>query len=224
MIYLSGAVRPELLRVPNTGFILTPMMGNRPDLTAVTWAADTGCFSKAVQYQHGRYITWLEERMAPYRATCLFATAPDVVGDAEATWVRSRPLLPLIRALGYPAALVAQDGIERLPIAWDAFDVLFIGGTTEWKLSRTVVELAADARAHDKRVHCGRVNSLTRLRRAKAMGCHSADGTFLAFGPDKNLPRVRNWMLWMEMLDRQPSLFTGAAEPEETLAPLEVTA
>ncbi|MET7951050.1 hypothetical protein [Micromonospora sp. NPDC005324] len=40
----------------------------------------------------------------------------------------------------------------------------------------------------------GRVNSLRRLRHATAIGCHSADGTYLAFGPDQNLPNLLSWL------------------------------
>lgn len=40
----------------------------------------------------------------------------------------------------------------------------------------------------------GRVNSLRRLRHAAAIGCDSADGTYLAFGPDRNLPRLLDWI------------------------------
>jgi hypothetical protein len=29
---------------------------------------------------------------------------------------------------------------------------------------------------------------------AKRMGCDSADGTFLAYGPDVNLPRLLSWL------------------------------
>jgi hypothetical protein len=35
---------------------------------------------------------------------------------------------------------------------------------------------------------------LRRLRYATSIGCHSADGTFLAFGPDRNLPRLLGWL------------------------------
>ncbi len=43
-------------------------------------------------------------------------------------------------------------------------------------------------------VHCGRVNSLKRLRYAASIGCQSADGTFLAYGPDRNLPVLLGWL------------------------------
>jgi len=39
-----------------------------------------------------------------------------------------------------------------------------------------------------------RVNSLRRLRHAAAIGCESADGTFLAYGPDRNLPTLLGWL------------------------------
>lgn len=33
-----------------------------------------------------------------------------------------------------------------------------------------------------------------RYRYAHALGCDSADGTFLTFGPDANLPRFKAWL------------------------------
>jgi len=49
----------------------------------------------------------------------------------------------------------------------------------------------------------GRVNSFKRLRLAAALGCDSADGTFLAFAPDKNKKILLNWM---QSLHSQPFL------------------
>ena len=191
MIYLSGAVRAELPAI-GIGYMLTPMMGNAPDLSTATWGADTGCFAKPEAYSEAGYLKWLGERAGKGR--CLFATAPDVVGNAATTLDRSMPVLPMLRRLGYPAALVAQDGLESLVIPWDAFDVLFIGGSTEWKLSAVAAGIVAEAKARGKWVHMGRVNSWRRLQYAASIGCDSADGTFLAFGPAKNLPRLRSWI------------------------------
>jgi hypothetical protein len=36
--------------------------------------------------------------------------------------------------LGYPAAFVAQDRWDETATPWDEFDVLFVGGSTEFKL------------------------------------------------------------------------------------------
>lgn len=171
--------------------IETPKQGNRPVLGA-RWCADNGCFGKGYPGDTAWYA-WLE-RNAHRAADCVFAVAPDVVGDAAATLARSGPWLPKIRALGYPAALVAQDGLEDLPVPWDTFDVLFIGGTTEWKLGHHARALTAEAKRRGKWVHMGRVNSAKRLRYADAIGCDSADGTYIAFAPDQNLPNVLAWL------------------------------
>lgn len=194
MIYLSGAIHPEALgRRPDLGVMLTPMMGNRPKLANVTWGADNGCFATPEKYTDEMYRAFLVRYQA-HRDRCLFATAPDVVGDAAATLARSLDALPWIRALGYRAALVAQDGLEDLSVPWDAFDVLFVGGTTDWKLSEAAYALAAEADARGKWTHQGRVNSWRRLKAAAVSGFDSADGTFLAFGPDRNLPRLLGWL------------------------------
>ena len=171
------------------GYIDTPAQGNkRPD--GVAFCMDNGAFSD--KFDEAKWWRFLTENAHAAR-DCLFAVAPDVVGDAAATIERSLPWLPKIRALGYPAAFVAQDGQEDLTVPWDEFDCLFIGGTTSWKLGPYARELVREAKARGKWVHMGRVNSERRWRYADAIGCDSCDGTFLTFGPDVNLPRLLAW-------------------------------
>jgi len=202
VIYLSGAVRSDL--PPEVGVIVGPRQGNLipPDRQ---WAFDNGCFRDPDAFDRDRWLAELVTRGGHDR--CLFAVAPDVVGDAVETLRRSLPVLPLIRAIGVPAALVAQDGLEALPVPWDAFDCLFVGGSTAWKLSEAAYALAAEAKRRGKHTHMGRVNSLRRLRAAMVGGYDSADGTFLTFGPNVNLPRVR---AWLDALNRQPALWEVA--------------
>ena len=173
--------------------MLTPMMGNAlPDDRL--WAADTGCFGAPQKHSDDGYLRWLEKRHHGVDR-CLFATAPDVVKDAHATMARSMPMLPRIREVGYKAALVAQDGLEEIDVPWDAFDCLFMGGSTEWKLGVHAKALMREARRQGKWVHCGRVNSKKRYLWSIAQGAHSSDGTFVAFGPDTNIPRLRRWFV-----------------------------
>lgn len=173
------------------GCIDTPSQ-HKPRPPGAVWCADNDCFG--TRYPGDKaWLAWLV-RNAADAPTCLFAVAPDVVGDAAATLARSAPHLPAIRGLGYPAALVAQDGLEHLDIPWDTFDVLFIGGTTAWKLGAAARSIVADAKTRGKHVHMGRVNSERRYRYAHAIGCDSVDGTYLVFGPDKNLPNVLAWV------------------------------
>ena len=187
------------------GYIDTPAQGNsRPD--DVVWCADNGCYSD--RWDEAKWWKFLQDN-AHAADSCLFAVAPDVVGDALATHERSEPWLPKIRALGYPVAYVAQDGLEDLELPhdgtdwWDDFDVLFIGGTTEWKLGPHARRLVREAKARGKHVHMGRVNSARRYRYAHAIGCDSVDGTFLTQGPDVNLPRLLSWA----HLEAQTELF-----------------
>lgn len=193
MIYLSGATRAEVVQ-SGIGFIATPANGQVTQLGCYpAWAADNGCFAQADRFDLSRYLAWLD-KLRPHQARCLFATAPDVVGDAQATWRRAAPALPLLREMGYRAALVAQDGLETMAVEWDALDCLFIGGSTAWKLSLAAATLVRQARERDKWVHMGRVNSRRRMLYAHAIGCQSCDGTYIKFGPDKNLPRLSRWV------------------------------
>jgi EAL domain-containing protein (putative c-di-GMP-specific phosphodiesterase class I) len=88
-------------------------------------------------------------------------------------------------------------------LPWTQFDVLFVGGTTEWKLGLEARGLVAEAKRRGKHVHMGRVNSEKRLRYAAAIGCDSADGTCLTRGPDVNLPKV---LAWLRAVNEQPPL------------------
>ncbi|MCW6005378.1 hypothetical protein K1W54_12410 [Micromonospora sp. CPCC 205371] len=188
----SGPLVRDAMRAGRLGMITTPAAGNAV-LEGVDWCADNGCFTPGRYPGDDRYLAWLA-RHAIHAARCAFATAPDVVGDAAATLARSVPMLPRIRMAGFRAALVAQDGLEHLPVPWDLLDAMFLGGTTAWKLGPAAAELAAEARARGLTVHMGRVNSLRRLRHAAAIGCRSADGTHLAYGPDRNLPTLLRWL------------------------------
>lgn len=190
-------------------YIDTPAQGNKP-LDGVTWCADNGCFSDS--WDAEKWWVWLSRQPVTRIRCCAFAVAPDVVADAGATLERGRPWLCKIRELGYPVAYVAQDGFEACRPHWWEFDVLFIGGSTEWKLGHQARAAVAEAKARGKRVHMGRVNSLKRLRYAQAIGCDSVDGTFLTRGPDVNLLRVRRWL--RELDEQQPLDFVPDRETE----------
>lgn len=180
----------EAMTERRLGCIITPAQGNLIPENAY-WIADNGCFGKGYPGDTA-WVEWLRSKRE-HRSRCLFATAPDVIGDARATLARSAPWLPVIRRLGYPAALVAQDGLESLTVPWRSFDVLFIGGSTDWKLGENVRTLVSEAIMQGKPVHMGRVNSHKRFTYARQIGCSTADGTYVTFGPDVNLPKALAW-------------------------------
>jgi hypothetical protein len=195
--YLTGvsnaAVR-AIARLEDIGLLVTPDTKYDAQVDDYpAWAADNGCFAHPETCGGKAYLRWLDSFTPEQRARALFATAPDVVGNAVETLARSAPAMPKIRALGYKVALVAQDGLEQLDVPWAEFDVLFIGGSTEWKLSPAARALTREAKARGKTVHMGRVNSYKRLKIADDFGVDTADGTFLKFGPTENLGRLLNW-------------------------------
>lgn len=203
-MYYANPSTPTVRAAMTAGLInciVTPLQGNT--IQPEWWlCADNGCFGRGYPGD-AAWWAWLQTLPAD---RCRFAVAPDVVGDAEATEARSLPWLSRIRSLGIPAAFVAQDGLENLTVPWDEFDVLFVGGSTEWKLGRHARGIVRQAKARGKQVHMGRVNSFTRLRYATAIECDSADGTYVAFGPDVNLPDVLGWL---RDVNSQGSLFSG---------------
>ncbi|MDQ1033551.1 hypothetical protein QF035_011220 [Streptomyces umbrinus] len=206
MLYLatpSGADVRAAMQAGLLACMTTPAQGNVIPPGAL-YACDNGKFGKGWPGT-GLWSAWLKatvDRYGPDR--CLWAVAPDVPMDAAATLAKSVPWLARIRTLGIPVAFAAQDGSEHGLIPWGSFDVLFLAGTTAWKTGPAAHGLALEARERGLAVHMGRVNSRRRLRIAQAFGCASCDGTYLAFGPDTNLPRL---LAWMNELRAIPTLF-----------------
>lgn len=163
------------------------------------WAGDNDCFN-GFNIDAFLMMLWNHRDV---RKRCLFITSPDVVGNAKKTLFRFLLWAPVIRLMGYPVALVAQDGLENLPIPWFAFECLFVGGTTEWKLSQEAVSLVREAKQHGKWVHIGRVNSQKRIRFCYGAGADSFDGSGFGMEPDAKL----KWALpLLRSLDLQQEL------------------
>lgn len=171
------------------------------------WAADNGAFTTSeAGFSAKRFRSMLAKpELTIARDRCRFVVAPDrlvvldsgvVLGDAAGTLEQFTDWSHEIRALGFPVALVAQNGLEALLdlVPWDLVDVLFIGGDDEWKLGPAAAACVDHARGMGKTSHMGRVNSYERLAKAAAMMCDSADGTFLRFGPDINLPKLLGFL------------------------------
>jgi hypothetical protein len=234
-IYLSGADQPALRRLEAAGYdvgVMAQPASYRPAAVVRyrAWALDNGCYTAGQRFDPCAWVQWLARFPDPHlrwgnhgssyesrildpdrsaqpvgRLGCLFATAPDVLCDAAATWARSAPWFDTIRRLGFPAALVAQNGIETDPRPWDqieAWDCLFLGGNTTWKESQDAADVAREARRSGKWVHAGRCNSRRRLQ-LLAGAVDSVDGTYLAYGPDTNAARLASWL---DELAYQPRL------------------
>lgn len=189
MLYLSGKIDPRLFNIPNIGFLRNIDTGNVIPIGQI-WAVDSGCFSNK-SFSWIKYHDWLLERL---NIDCIFATVPDVVGNAKETIEAFNKYKPVFGWLSNRLAFVAQDGLEDLEIPWAEFTTFFVGGTTDWKLSDTVKSLIKEAQNQGKRVHIGRVNTLNRLEHFAKLQVDSVDGTTIAFAPDINIPKILRWV------------------------------
>ena len=212
MLYLTGASNPGAISAAaqylNLGLMLQPLSHYEQQMRHYQHVGiDNGCFSKGGQFDGWAFLKWIDR--LSYRDRCRFVVAPDVfhpdadfdgmvkgetVSIAEKTLDRSQPYYSAIRARGYPVALVMQNGLQYLDIPWSNIDAVFVGGTTDWKLSLEACLIIREAKSQGKWAHMGRVNSALRLRKAADMGCDSADGTYLKYGPDTNLKNLKDWL------------------------------
>ena len=160
------------------GIITAPdRWGHAPITEGRTWCMDNGVFTG--RFNPRKFLTKLHA-LRPHATRCVFVAAPDVVADARGTLKRWRHWAQAIHAHGYPAAFVAQDGLQPHQIPRDA-QAVFIGGSTEWKLGPDALAIIHEAKRRHLWVHIGRVNSVTRLKRFTLAGADSADGTTSAF-------------------------------------------
>lgn len=140
--------------------------------------------------------------MERYKSTCKFVVCPDVYRNCIATMHWYRQFSWKIKSKGWNIAFVAQDGQERYPLP-DVYDALFIGGSTEWKLSDTVKHLIRKAKNDGKWVHVGRVNTQKRIRHFQRECVNSVDGTAPIFGPDINIPLIDRQLVKFDELCRE---------------------
>ncbi len=194
MDYYTGAItaRDDLTQQlidAGVGLMMNPNIGysNHTIGRWRCWAADNGCFNG---FDEPRWLHYLETRPA----TAVFATVPDVVGDAAATRALWDEWHELVTLYGHRPAYVIQNGETGDTVPWEQAACIFIGGDTAYKLSPTAHRITQRARERRLHVHMGRVNSWRRLRIAWEWGCDSVDGTLLAYGPDVNVPRLLGWL------------------------------
>jgi hypothetical protein len=154
--------------------LLTPLTRFKAQQPESRFAIDNGAFANF----NREAFEALLNREYHRRHLCRFVTVPDVVASARRTLeVFDRWYEDISQ---WPLALAAQDGQEDLPIPWDLIDAIFIGGTTEWKLSEHARHVIKAAQALGKWTHAGRVNTPARFEYFEKLGVDSIDGTGLA--------------------------------------------
>lgn len=156
--------------------LLTPLTRYLPQKPDAMFAIDNGAFGR--EGFSRKSFESLLEREWDRRQLCRFVALPDVVGSARRTLEAFEYWRDLMA--GWPKALVAQDGIENLSIPWDSVEAIFIGGSTDWKLSKHAADVIRTAKICGKWVHAGRVNTPARFEYFEELGADSLDGTGLS--------------------------------------------
>ena len=96
---------------------------------------------------------------------------PDVVADREATLKKWKAYYPAAASYGWPVAMAVQDGMTPDDVPEEA-DVIFVGGTTDWKWDSLPMWSETG-----RRIHVGRVNEIHRVELCESLGVESVDGT-----------------------------------------------
>jgi len=163
--YLAGAYPGRI------GLLISPK-GWRIPPRYFPWAMDNGAFT---DFDPELFCKCLDR--AKHINRPIFVAVPDALGDAEET---SRLWKEWSGKINFPLAFVAQDGHEPQDVPKDAFAV-FVGGTSEWKLSN-----AHKFKGVAKWLHIGRVNTGGRLKWAnECCEADSVDGTGFFRGDQK---------------------------------------
>tara|TARA_Y100000310_G_scaffold248082_1_gene253895 strand:+ start:3705 stop:4277 length:573 start_codon:yes stop_codon:yes gene_type:complete len=128
-------------------------------------------FKNGSEWDEARFLGgceyFLKRHVSP-----LWVVVPDVVGDPVATLKLWECWSPYISEhFGWPLAFAVQDGMSVFDVP-ELADVVFVGGSTEWKWGNVYKFSSAFPR-----VHVGRVNSLANLWFCHDAGVESVDGT-----------------------------------------------
>ena len=164
--YLAGTYPRKI------GWLISPG-GFKEPRKWLPYAIDNGKFSA---WSTGK--DWNEEDFFALLDRCRLSkhkpkwvAIPDQVANKEQTLCLWSQYERRVRQYGWPAAFVVQDEMTIRDVPKSA-DVVFVGGSTDWKWRN-----AASFCAAFPRVHVGRVNWVDKLEYCDRIGVESCDGT-----------------------------------------------
>lgn len=170
------------------GWLLSPD-GWRTPHRWMPYALDNGAFpafTNKRQWDEQAFVDMLEcaKRATPPS----WLLVPDVVADRAGTLAMWQQWEPALRDYGWPLAFAVQDGMTQADVPKTA-DVIFVGGSTEWKWAT-----AWDWARNNPRVHVGRVNGYTWLWHCHDAGVESCDGTGWFRGDKEQLAGLEQYL------------------------------
>lgn len=171
------------------GWLLSPA-GWRMPHRWMPYALDNGAF---VRWDEVAFLQMAQNAYAQIQLGVLkheprWVVVPDVVSDREATLARWQEWAPRLREFGWPLAFAVQDGMTQADVPADA-EVIFVGGSTDWKWLT-----AWDWCRNNERVHIGRVNGYRLLWHCHDAGAESCDGTGWFRGDQEQLAGLERYL------------------------------
>jgi len=198
--YLAGKYPGRL------GWLISPDGWRKPP-SWLPYALDNGAFgawANKREWDEGKFMDLLDR--ASRHARPLWVVVPDVVMDRDATLERWAEWSPKVaEVLPYvPLAFAVQDGMDVEDVPENA-DVVFVGGSTEWKW-KTVRTWTAKF----PRVHVARVNSERKLWQCYEAGAESCDGTGWMRGGEERIEELERFLRLSTRNDKRPQMVMEA--------------
>lgn len=187
----SGLVHYWAGRLPGSiGHLWTP----GSNITTYPWipfSIDNGEFEKAMKGE-----TCDPEEFADFcQYACsqdqlpIWIVVPDRYKSKDETLERWKEWAPQLRKHGVPLAFVIQNGMTPQDVPDDA-DMIFVGGTDDWRYPRLDEFLKLG-----KPIHVGRVNG-NNIWNLHNKGITSCDGSGWFRGDRKQLGKLERYLLW----------------------------
>jgi hypothetical protein len=195
--YMAGKYQGRI------GWLLSPDGWIKPP-SWMPYAIDNGAYpawANNKPWDIDQFLNHLEKTKTASKKP-LWVVVPDVVTDREATIAKWIPWAKQIREILFnvPLAFAVQDGMTKSDVPADA-EVIFVGGSTEWKW-KNLYEWTSNF----KRVHVGRVNSERLLWMAHEAGAESCDGTGWVRGGEERLEELHKYLQQSTGGDNRPQL------------------
>ena len=185
--YMAGAYPTQI------GWLVGPSARTKTKMRPwMPYALDNDAFSAWTHNKPWDVVAWREllSWASSNEQPPLWALVPDQVADRDETLRKWSAHSGEVRCAGLKPAFAVQDGMTAKDVPHDA-EVVFVGGTTDWKWST----LAGWAEMFPW-IHVGRVNSVEKLEVCADLGVKSVDGTgwFRDESCQSKIPALLRWM------------------------------
>lgn len=183
------------------GWLMGPS-SYKPPRHGVAFALDNDAFKAFRDKTAYDFDAWFRflDKVSKSEIEPMWALVPDVVANREETLEQWHKYSPSIKARGWHTALAVQDGMDELDVLPLLPDVVFVGGTTEWKWKTAHLWCKEMSR-----VHVGRVNGKKRLWHCQNIGAESCDGSGWFMGTTCGR-EARQLEAWLENPEPHPEL------------------